>query len=200
MKTKSVNYYTIEELKTLFPETYKNVLEKHRDWNIDGKWYEATKQDCKTMLAFCGFSDVEIRFSGFGSQGDGASFTGSFNSQNIDIEALETYAPNEKAFLDFARFLTNRRDAFKPFTFALVRSTRLNYVHENTVYVDNVECEVESGAIVSLSADITIQCRSVMREIYRRLEEEYYYLSSDDSIAESLAASEMYFDENGRPE
>jgi hypothetical protein len=54
----------------------QTILDKHRDYNVqDEYWYEGTIEWCKTYLEAMGFNNPEVNFSGFSSQGDGASFT-----------------------------------------------------------------------------------------------------------------------------
>jgi len=70
-----------EENGTSVAET---ILEKHRDWNTDHEWWDCLIHDCKEFLKAVGFSDPDVRFSGFWSQGDGASWTGGWiNMQDL---------------------------------------------------------------------------------------------------------------------
>lgn len=60
----------------LSAESKTKALEVNRDWNIsDPDWHEATWEMWKEDLEAAGFEDVEMRYSGFWSQGDGASIT-----------------------------------------------------------------------------------------------------------------------------
>lgn len=72
------------EFKELSDEAKEKVLEKYRTWNVnDSWWYEPTMDYWKEKLEKLGFSDAEIHFSGFWSQGDGACFNG-----NVDAETF----------------------------------------------------------------------------------------------------------------
>jgi hypothetical protein len=51
------------------------LIEKHRDFNVQDEWYEYTKNDLAEQLKeFTGMAVKDSNFSGFWSQGDGASF------------------------------------------------------------------------------------------------------------------------------
>jgi len=199
MKEITRKYYTIPELKELFPKTYAKVIEDNRDWNTDGMWWEYTYDDVKTMLGHCGFTDVDIKFSGFCSQGDGASFTGVCKARDIDEKALSEYAPNETVFHKFALSLKNLMKDYPDCRLTLSRNRSTNYVHENTVDAQ-IEFEGEVSGVSNTAKEIFASCKVIMREIYRKLEAEYENLREDDNIAENMEANDMYFDENGRKE
>lgn len=54
----------------------RQVLDRYRDINTDGlDWFDFVYEDYISELKSLGFYDIDICFSGFWSQGDGASFT-----------------------------------------------------------------------------------------------------------------------------
>lgn len=63
-----------------FNDLDDRAKERARDWYrrgaLDYEWWDSTEDYWKDWLVRAGFSDPEIAFSGFSSQGDGASFTG----------------------------------------------------------------------------------------------------------------------------
>lgn len=69
---------TIETIVYEFDELNDKAKEKAREWyregNLDYPWYDCTQCDFHEFLALIGFHGVESQFSGFWSQGDGASF------------------------------------------------------------------------------------------------------------------------------
>lgn len=97
MRTETVNLYTFNELSK---DTQKKVLEKHRHFNVDfNDWYDFVYEDWKEKLAEAGFEEVEIFFSGFWSQGDGACF----DCTQFDVGKLATkleYNPLEIKVLE----------------------------------------------------------------------------------------------------
>ena len=68
--------YTYLQYDECTPEQKKQFIDKHRDINVtyDGWWDGVYDEWCEKLKAL-GFSDIEINFTGFWSQGDGASFT-----------------------------------------------------------------------------------------------------------------------------
>ncbi len=150
---------------TELPDNLKQkVLQKHWTININHEWWDLTVDNLEKQLEEdFGFSNVKISFSGFASQGDGASFTGEL----IDL----------KQFLE--------KTGINP-TIHFRRGTS-NYSHERTVSIDfeYLENEIEDWRIE--------KCQ----EIYRALEEEYDYLTSEEQIEERLIANDYDFDEEG---
>ncbi len=78
MKTKTIDCFLFSELSS---EQKAKVIEKYNDINTDHDWSQWTIDDWKEKLERQGFLSPEIYFSGFWSQGDGASFTA-----EIDLE------------------------------------------------------------------------------------------------------------------
>jgi hypothetical protein len=68
----------------------KRAVEKARAWLVEGQtdhdWWEYVYDLWKKALDQIGFENAEIAFSGFWSQGDGASFTAS-----VDVVKLATF-------------------------------------------------------------------------------------------------------------
>ena len=58
------------------------VLDNYRQWNVeDNDWFEHVIETWTSLLAELGFDGVEIAFTGFSTQGDGASFT----AKSLDV-------------------------------------------------------------------------------------------------------------------
>ena len=69
--------YDIDDLKKPENKHLKaRVLDKYNDINTSHEWYDNIEDDIKEELKQLGFYNVDMRFSGFWSQGDGASITG----------------------------------------------------------------------------------------------------------------------------
>ena len=73
--TKEITLYSVSDLKEN-PIVLKNVLDKQYHINVDTDfWYKEVIYNHTQKLESLGFNEVKIEFSGFYSQGDGASFT-----------------------------------------------------------------------------------------------------------------------------
>lgn len=81
------------------------LIEKHRDWNVDHGWWESTYEDFIGVAKAFGF-DIgkdDVQFSGFWSQGDGASFVFSYvNADDIITAHLKAKESGEYGNLDEA--------------------------------------------------------------------------------------------------
>ena len=75
MKTKTINVYSFDELS-------EQAKEKAREWfragTLDYEWWDGVFEDAKRVGALIGIGIDDIRFSGFWSQGDGASLSGTY--------------------------------------------------------------------------------------------------------------------------
>lgn len=143
-------------------------------------WYNEIKADFKEQLEEAGFNCVDSSFSGFCSQGDGASFT----SEDINVKQVLThlgkyqyYAQNHGSFV-----LDNM-------TAEIVRGD-YHYVHEYTMSINIVEGE----DIPEVKAEILEYARNKCREYYKILNEESDRLESDESVKEYIEANDIEFD------
>ncbi len=186
--TRQYNIYKFDELSK---EAQAKVLDKNRDWNVNrDSWAFYLLEEKKEYLKSIGFDNAEIHYSGFWSQGDGASFT---------------------ATVDIAKWLAvNKKKA--QFKFILKDIDNVNiviaqsgfYSHEMTMSVD-VEYFGEHSdkkdsaymTIDKLGEEILEDAREEAGSIYKALEAEYEYLTSDEVIKESLIANEGTFTEDG---
>jgi len=74
-------YLTFDELND---SQKKRVIEKNRDINVDTEcWTDCVLEEYKSKLKSLGFYDIDFCWSGFWSQGDGASFTAKHERGNI---------------------------------------------------------------------------------------------------------------------
>ena len=190
-----------------------DVIEKHRDINVDDNdWWDCTYDDWKSKLEALGYDDPDIEFSGFWSQGDGASFTASsVPKPHTDAAVMEAW--NQ---LVWAAALIGETISEEPegLAYGSVRRIDHRYSHENTVSVDwywdappyanyetieGLEPFVDSlnRAVEAYFEDLERVVRDLCCEIYRNLEKEYEYLTSDETVEDTLEANEYEFDEEG---
>lgn len=163
-----------------------------------------------------------IGFSGFCSQGDGAHFEGRWTPANGPLEMLNAvmdYAPQDDRLhaiaFDLAH-LSERCNNLIPD--ACVRVTHSgHYQHENCTRFeielpvpDRVDEYNELQMMTwealrkrhglddyDFEAEIKEALRAFMRWIYRQLEAEHDYLTSDEAIEESIIANGYTYDEDG---
>ena len=180
------------------------LIEKHRGINTDYDWWDCVYDDFKEDMSQKHIEVDDMHFSGFWSQGDGASFTG-YITNNLEFlkahDLIGTY-PNITKLIHYGG----------EFILRIERSSS-RYFHENTVSVSVEGCEyfrhilptddplreaVVAQWDTGLDAeyeriwkDVTTIIRSYCRELYQRLEEEYEYLTSDEAVWEAIEANEL---------
>jgi hypothetical protein len=184
----------LEQVYTL--ETYPDrraLLDKHRDWYIEFDfWYEGIIEQWKEKLEELGFRDVDIAWSGFWCQGDGASFT----AKSIRVRDYMKARKLSRRFPSVARILQWDWDVWG----FVYRTGYYHYVHEHSVIVnlENNYCSEDRerenrvyNQIGELEAYIQEDVRELSKQIYRELEQEYDHYTSDEEIEAVLADREF---------
>ena len=190
IETSTRKLYQFAELDE---ETQQKAIEKLYDINVDHEWYDCTYEDVKEIGKIIGIRVDKVYFSGFSSQGDGACFEGSYEYAKGSGKAIRTYAPRDTELHGIADRLTAIQRPYMYGLYAHVKQ-RGHYYHENCTEID-VD---HDGYYDTLPYDdIVEELRDFMRWIYSRLEKEYEYLTSEESIKETIEANEYEFDENG---
>lgn len=178
------------------------LLEKYRYINVEhNNWWDCVESDFIEDMKQVGIQVDKIYFSGFWSQGDGACFVGSLDN------ALTYLNHHHADQFPMLRKLIEMGGA--------VRATsehRGRYYHSSSVSI-NAECEefwqcanpkselqeaviqrwdgMVDKEIVDFEAALAEQWRTYMDDLYRKLEEEHDYLTSDDAVWDTLEANEL---------
>lgn len=104
MKIKTITIQkTIKRFSALTPEQQDRVLENLSDINVHHDWYDHTYEYYENKLKKLGFTDIKFEFSGFWSQGDGASFTA--KHKRGDIYKIGYYAHSHTMHCDDSKAL-----------------------------------------------------------------------------------------------
>lgn len=182
MRTIRTKVYKFDELT---PDGKKKAIQNLSNINTDYDWYEFLIEDLETQLDEIGFEGAKIAFSGFSSQGDGASFDATIN--------LEKFTTN-KRLLSLARECDFRIDK---------TSFANHYSHEKTRFVEYNAIGSKrhtriNEALQNLSNEIEALRLSKSKEIYRTLEEDFEYRTSEEAIIETIKANEYEFYANGK--
>jgi hypothetical protein len=202
--TKTLDIYSIEDVKNN-EELKELVLEKNRDINVDNNyWFDDGIEAWKERLREYGFIEPDIQFSGFWSQGDGASFTSKAVYLDLYLKAFgrDLYFDKQiKLFLDLI-------ESYDVVEFGVERRD-YRYVHEYTtkVYYDEYLYQFNrcprlqrflSNFITDLCTHMQDKIEELNRKIYKDLNAEYDYLESDEAVMETLEVNEYEFTEDGR--
>ena len=178
MKTITLDLYSFPELSE---EVQKKVLAKLSDVNTDHDWWDPIVEGWKEKLNELGYQNADIAFSGFSSQGDGASFT-------ADLD-LSKFKPRfmEATQLDFS------------LVSGLVRRLSSHYSHAQTCTVELApdNDDVNADLVSMLEASIEKERERLCKELYRSLEKYYDELTTDEAIKETIEANEWTFEKDG---
>lgn len=172
MRTKTINVYSFEELSD---KAKKKVIEKFYDINTDYDWYELTNEEQCEELVNLGYNEPKILFSGFASQGDGACFT----CTSIDFQK---FMGGKYKDVDISANITHS------WRYYFATSTTVNLEDNGNLSQEQYD-EIEK--------DIENEREQLGNKFYRQLEKEYYALTSEKAIIETIEANEYEFDEDG---
>lgn len=191
-------------------------------------WWNDTNQAWKEALEQIGFHDPEISFSGFWSQGDGASFTSGYVQVDklltflgAPLEAKDCIEANEEGEENFLPWIAHKcelkltgnhrylwlascEDLCQSVSIKVVRSSH-RYSHHNTCDTDANLGDVEDRlhdllAVLHQALNQVEDLRiSLCHAIYEDLEEDYEAQTSDEALIELAEANEYEFYANGGP-
>jgi hypothetical protein len=207
---------TIEDWKAENKKIYDKIIEKNRGIGVEfDDWYDYIFDEFIKAREAEGI-DIEykdIMFSGFWSQGDGASFTGSVKWKFIE----DCIKRHRKSVPKIAKFIRYHKKACteNPPLVGNVHRTSSHYSHENTVSFElefdsycqdysvfrdipdspDTNYKYELEAIEKIISD---ELKDMMRTLYRELEKSYDYLTRDEAVEETLMANEYLFDAAGK--
>lgn len=144
---------------------------------------------------------TDIFFSGFSSQGDGASFAGTYEPKPDALAAITAHAPKDEKLHAIAVALeTALAHGNGQLASITITGGRGHYSHEYEMDYefhwndDDTADKADKG----MEAEFIEAFRDFARWIYRQLEAEHDYLCSDESVDESITANEYTFTGEGR--
>ncbi len=175
---------------------------KARDWyrevsSDDNEFQECPTNELKTICEMLGFTNVETRYSGFWSQGDGASFKADYAYKAATRQIRKAFPKDEKLH----SFADRLRAVQAPFKFKLVASiffNSLRYCHAYTMDCD--AWDSRSGPRDHLEAEDEIRdvARDLAKWFYAELEKSYNDSVSDEQIVSNIEANEYEFTAEGK--
>jgi len=144
-----------------------------------------------------GFNNPEISFSGFYSQGNGASFT----CKNVDVPAFIASLEYKGKY---TRLLSAIKNGTAEVNACVVRIDH-HYSHEYTVGTSvEVLSDSDDEKLYQLGQDLDVvttqKVRELSREIYKDLESEHEGLTSDEAVKDTILANEYTFTITGKME
>lgn len=181
MQTKIINTYNITELA---PSAKERALEWLRE-GLDYEWYDFVFDDAKKCASILGIEIGDIYFSMY----VGACFNGRFSYAKGWKKALKEYAPIDTELLRIGQELQAIQ---KPYFYNLSGMIESNDRYKTTKAAfhwseDNMPVE-----------DLSQVFTDFAHWIYRSLEKEYEWLTSEDQLIETAKANGYAFDSEGR--
>jgi len=203
---------TVYRLDELSEAAKEKARAWYREGGFDYDWYDAVYEDFQTIAEILGIrfrtrtvrlmgggtrQDPCIWFRGFWSQGDGAAYEGVWRHARGAAARLRAYAPQDVVLHGIA----DRLQAIQRRNFFQLRaeiSHHGQYTHEYSMRIA-VERDSPVGQDMTPDAEdiVTEALRDLARWLYRQLEREYDYLTSDEAVDESLRANDYTFTEAG---
>lgn len=176
------------------------LIEKYRDINVDYDWWDCTYEDFKIEMQTKGITVEDMNFTGFYSQGDGASFTGRIDMiQFLKVHELEQeymaatfFAGQGELWVDITRG-GSRYYHEQSVNFNLIADNFNNYEEGSTRYeVYDTMDTVLNSEWKDLETEVTDICRGYMQDLYSKLRDEYEYLTSDEVVWDTIVANELH--------
>jgi hypothetical protein len=182
--------------------TKDELIEKYRHINVEHDWWEWVYADFKSDMGNVGVEIDDIEFSGFWSQGDHATFSCSMRS-SVDTfmeshNLHEHYNAIYKLALQGGVRISKKLDRYSE-----VECEAWGYFDAcededmNAFYQKQYEEEVEV-TYTEFDKDAIKILEGYEHDLYRQLEREYYSLTSDEVVWETIQGNELddEWDEN----
>ncbi len=208
MKTIQLNLYQFSELDE---KAKKKALYELSDINVNFDWHEAVFYDFQIITETIGISLTtnNIHFSGFYSQGDGSAFKANVDlpglAEAIKNESWKSYAP--LLDLQLPVYEVDKRiikliksghidiypQIIQPTSAYYVRVELNNQFPYNNHRYDRIEVELEK-----LENWLLQVAQKLNRYLYKALQDDYEYHTSEKAIIETIEANEYHFTADGK--
>ncbi len=197
MKTIELKLYSFDELSD---EAKEKAIERCSDFNIDYDWYQSIYDDFTEIAKNAGFDITNIYFSGFYSQGDGAMFEYNFEGNKLVFDFIDSLKLSPlrekwlKNWVDYSGSGKHSGHYYHEFccSHSIDFCAGFNYsiaINVNN-WIDSFYEEFENFVIELY--------RSLCKELYSSLKEEYDYQTSREAIIETIQANDYEFTEDGK--
>lgn len=209
----SVIETTVYQLDELPDAAKEKARAWYREGGFDYDWYDGVYEDFQRITDILGIrlktrpvrlmgggtrQDPCIWFRGFWSQDDGACWEGVYAYRKNASAEIRSYAPLDGTLHGIADALQaiQRRNFYQ---LRAETTHRGHYYHEHCMAV-SVERDGPTWQDMTAGAeDIVAEAlRDLARWLYRQLEREYDYLTSDEAVDETIIANGYTFTEAGK--
>jgi hypothetical protein len=208
-----------------YDELSDSAKQKARDWYIEGmdyEWWEGTYEMAKEDGKEKGFYIDKIFFSGFCSQGDGASWTGFVDvrqwleencadsigvsawcqliqedivTKNIQVTANNAHYCHEStmSFVDVEDSTDEYHDQFEMVSPSIFKGMSVANLFD--IIATDPACHYKG--VDDITTAIVKSGKDYAIDIYHRLREEYDYLCSEEMMIDHFEANDYHFTNEG---
>ena len=203
---------TVYRIDELSDEAREAARCWYRQAGLHDEWYDFVYEDFETICKILGVTlattpvrlygsgtrdKPQIFWTGFDSQGDGASFAGRYSYTRGAARAIRAHAPKDTELHRIAEELQaiQRRNLYQ--LHASIRQSG-RYCHEYSMAIE-VERDSSTWQPPTAGAEDTVieALRDLARWLYRQLEREYEHQTSDDVVDEALSVNGLTFMADG---
>ena len=176
----------------LSKERQDKLLEENRYNSVDYNWWDFIYEDFKQQMRAVGIEVLEIGFSGFCSQGDGAWFAGHIDDWYLVLRDLgqllkaHSYWPHSE--WSFSSVIHHRGGM--PYTTDMPADQ--NPYDEEDELLQFAAFDLrnpDQDKIEAIEDDVRELFEGKATELYRDLEAEYDWRTGDEQVVESLLAN-----------
>jgi len=201
--------YAFDELSDPAKETARAW---HRETGLDHAWHEFVYADFEAVCAILGISlrtspvrlmgggsrpEPHIFFRGFWSQGDGACFEGTYAYERHAPTRIKQHAPQDPELHRIADILqTIQRRNFYQLRAEARHRGHCHHEHSMAISVER-DSPGRQGMTADAEETISGALRDLARWLYRQLEREYDYQTSDNVVDEAIRIGGYSFTEDG---
>lgn len=199
----------------LFHQLSDEAKEVARQWfrevAYEDEWWDHVYSDAVQAATLLGieigtrrgragpFDTPAIYFSGFWSQGDGASFEGYYQYAKGSLKAIREEFPTDVELNRIAKELHTIQARY--FFKLQVRITQSgHYCHSHTMSCTTTHADDEWRDVGNADEYLKEAMRDFADWIYDRLRAEWDWLNADEQVDESIEANEYTFTETGKRE
>ena len=180
----------------------EHLLETHRYINVEhDEWWDCVYEDFRQDMKTLGIEVWRMYFSGLCSQGDGACFEGSLEDplKYLDHHHKDQYPMIRKLLEHDGGVYVQCEHRGHYYhenctVFWADADTLTGMVYQPTEFHETIVEQWQEQLETEVDAferDLIEQWRSYMQDLYRKLEAEYDYLTSDEAVWETIVTNEL---------
>lgn len=190
--------YLVYSLDELSEEARKKAIEDYRQGSSESMNLDCETSEMKRLLKMFGFNDVKLYYSGFWSQGDGASFVGGYRHVAGGLKAVKEEFTGTW-FKDVIEYLELLEAINKKCFYSLLYriDSRGNYCHANTMNIHYIDDYRGNRDFSKYEDELLEYVRGIANTFYRMLEKAYDGYLSDESLIQDIEDNEYEFYEDG---